>query len=58
VQGMFDLGIVNGRIYIGGHWYEGNLYIKDDKISTIAREMLEAKEEYDAKGKGYITRFY
>jgi len=54
---MFDLGIVNGRIYIGGHWYEGNLYIKDDKISTIAREMLEAKEEYDAKGKDILPGF-
>ena len=54
---MFDLGIVNGRIYIGGHWYEGNIYIKDDKISTIAREMLEAKEEYDAKGRDVLPGF-
>ena len=55
---MFDLGIVNGRIYIEGHWYEGNLYIKDNKISTISHAILEAKEEYDAKGMDYITRFY
>jgi len=54
---LFDLGIVNGRIYIGGHWYEGNIYIKDDKISTIAREMLEAKEEYDAKGRDVLPGF-
>ena len=54
---MFDLGIVNGRIYIGGHWYDGNIYIKDDKISTIAREMLEAKEEYDAKGRDVLPGF-
>ncbi|MCB2293275.1 amidohydrolase family protein [Clostridium algoriphilum] len=54
---MFDLGIVNGRIYIGGNWYEGNLYIKDNKISTIGRGMLEAKEEYNAKGRAILPGF-
>jgi len=54
---MFDLGIVNGRIYIEGHWYEGNLYIKDDKISTISHAVLEAKEEYDAKGRDVLPGF-
>ena len=54
---MFDLGIVNGRIYIEGHWYEGNLYIKDDKISTISHAQLAAKEEYDAKGRDVLPGF-
>ncbi|MCB2312431.1 amidohydrolase family protein [Clostridium tagluense] len=54
---MFDLGIVNGRIYIDGRWYEGNLYIKDNKISTISNEVLEAKEEYDAKGRDILPGF-
>jgi len=54
---MFDLGIINGRIYIEGHWYEGNLYIKDDKISTISHAVLEAKEEYDAKGRDILPGF-
>ena len=54
---MFDLGIVNGRIYIEGRWYEANLYIKDNKISTISHAVLEAKEEYDAKGKDILPGF-
>ncbi|MGH4124543.1 MAG: dihydroorotase [Clostridium sp.] len=54
---MFDLGIVNGRIYIDGNWYEGNLYIKDNKISSISHEVLEAKEEYDAKGRDILPGF-
>ena len=54
---MFDLGIVNGRIYIEGHWYVGNLYIKDDKISTISHALLTAKEEYDAKGRDILPGF-
>lgn len=54
---MFDLGIVNGRIYIEGQWYEGNLYIKDDKISTISHALLRAKEEYDAKGRYILPGF-
>ncbi|MBU3142993.1 dihydroorotase family protein [Clostridium sp. CF012] len=54
---MFDLGIVNGRIYIEGHWYEGNLYIKNGKISTISHATLEVKEEYDAKGRDILPGF-
>lgn len=54
---MFDLGIVNGRIYIEGQWFEGNLYIKDNKISTISHALLEAKEEYDAKGRSILPGF-
>jgi dihydropyrimidinase len=54
---MFDLGIVNGRIYIEGHWYEGNLYIKNNRISTISHATLQAKEEYDAKGMDILPGF-
>ena len=54
---MFDLGIVNGRIYIEGHWYEGNLYIKNNRISTISHVTLEAKEEYDATGMDVLPGF-
>jgi len=54
---MFDLGVVNGRIYIDGHWLKGNLYIKDKKISTISNELLESKEEYDAKGRSVLPGF-
>lgn len=54
---VFDLGIINGRIYIGGQWHTGNLYIKDNKISTISHGLLEAKEEYDVKGKAVLPGF-
>ena len=55
---MFDLGILNGRIYIEGHWYNGNLYIKGNKISNISHAVLESKEEYDAKGRTILPGFH
>ena len=54
---MFDLGIVNGRVYISGQWYEGNIYTKGNKISTISHAVLEAKEEYDANGRDILPGF-
>lgn len=46
---MFDLGIVNGNIYLEGKWIEGNLYIHNQKIAAISQSFLPCKEEYDAK---------
>lgn len=47
---MFDLGIMNGKVYTGEYWYEGHLYIKDGKISALTQEKLICKNTYDAKG--------
>lgn len=54
---MFDLGIVNGKIYLEGSWFEGNIYIKDKKIAAISGCFLEAKEEYDAGGNYVLPGF-
>lgn len=54
---MFSLGILDGRIYLNGEWFEGNLYIKDGRIAAISRSYLESAEEYDAKGKCVLPGF-
>lgn len=46
---MFDLGIINGKIYIEGEWFKGNLYIKDEKICAITSAFLQCREEYNAQ---------
>lgn len=43
-----DLGIMNGKVYIDGGFSNINIYIKDEKISSITSERLHCKEEVDA----------
>ncbi|SHF21849.1 dihydropyrimidinase [Marinitoga hydrogenitolerans DSM 16785] len=54
---MFDLGILNGKIYISGKFIEGNIYIKNGKIYDISKSMLEAKKYYDISGKYLLPGF-
>jgi len=54
---IFDLGILNGRLYLEGKFIENNLYIKDGIIDTITTSYLESKENYDAKGKMVLPGF-
>ncbi len=52
-----DFGIVNGRVYIDGEFYEENLYVKNGKIETITKAFLPCKKEYDAKGRMVLPGF-
>ncbi|WP_105617454.1 dihydroorotase [Vallitalea okinawensis] len=54
---MYDLGILNGKLYIEGHYIQKNLYIKDGKIQRISKEILESRESYDADGKKVFPGF-
>lgn len=50
MNSIFDLGIINGKIYLNGDWVNGNLYIKDERIQVISTQYLDCNEEYDACG--------
>lgn len=54
---MFDLGILNGKIYLDGEFIEGNIYIKNGKIKDISNSYLSSKEEYDISGKYILPGF-
>ena len=54
---IFDLGILNGRLYLEESFIESNLYIKDGVIDTITKSNLDCKEIYDAKGKMVLPGF-
>lgn len=54
---MFDLGILNGRLYLNGSFTQSNLYIKNGVIDTITKSDLESTEKYDAKGKMVLPGF-
>ena len=48
---MEDLLIKNGLVYLDGKWVKTNIAIKDEKISHIGDEVLDAKDILDASGK-------
>lgn len=47
---MYDLGILNGKIYLGGTWFAGNLYVRDGRIETLSTSFSAARQELDAAG--------
>lgn len=47
---LADLGIINGKVYIDGSFSYVNIYIKDEKISSITNERQTCKKEVDADG--------
>lgn len=51
---MFDLLIINGRVYIDGSFKQLNIGVKDEKIAYLGVEKPESKEIYDAGGKRVI----
>jgi dihydropyrimidinase len=54
---IFDLGVLNGQIFLEGSFIESNLYIKDGIIDTITTSALECAEKYDARGKMVLPGF-
>ena len=57
MSNIFDLGILNGRLYLDGRFVESNLYIKNGIVDTISTSYLECTENYDAKGKMVLPGF-
>ena len=57
MSNIFDLGILNGKVYLEGKFVESNLYIKNGSIDTITTSNLESTENYDAKGKMVLPGF-
>lgn len=47
---LADLGIVNGKVYLDGSFYNVNLYVKDEVICSISKTRQNCKQEIDAKG--------
>lgn len=47
---MYDLGIINGKVYRGGDFYETNVYIESGEIVAITGVVFPAKETLDASG--------
>lgn len=54
---MYDLGIINGLVYIDHGFQRVNVYIKDEVIQTLSNETLECRNVIDAKGKYILPGF-
>lgn len=47
---MYDLGIVNGEVYIKGELVKTNLYINNDHIVAYNDAIMPCKDKYDIEG--------
>lgn len=52
-----DIGILGGKVYVEGKFYEENVYIKNGKVDTITKSFLPCKKEFDAKNKLVLPGF-
>jgi dihydropyrimidinase len=54
---MFDLGIINGRVYIDGGFVDTNVYINEGTIKKIDRCTFECEKTVNAEGKLVLPGF-
>lgn len=54
---MYDLGLLNGKLYIDGKYENKNLYIKDEKIAAISSDIFPCLETVDIDGKSILPGF-
>ena len=47
---MYDLGIINGRVYTENGYINTNVFIKDGRISALSGDKLDCTEYVDADG--------
>lgn len=47
---MYDLGIMNGHVYINNEFIQTNVYIINGIIKKISTEVFDCKDLYDCKG--------
>jgi len=54
---MYDIGIINGNVYLNGCFVKTNVYVKNGKVAALSSDMLECNEYDDAKGKMVLPGF-
>ncbi len=54
---MFDLGVLNGNVYLNGTFVRGNLYCKDGCVAAVTTEQLDCTKHVDAAGKWVLPGF-
>lgn len=47
---MYDLAIINGKVYLDSHFRKTNVYVKDGIIASVSPLALKATEIYDCAG--------
>lgn len=54
---MYDVGLVNGEVYIEGEFYKRNVYIRLEKIALITEKIESAKKMVDCSGLKILPGF-
>ena len=54
---MYDLGIINGKVWLDGGYINTNLYVKDGRIAAISSDKFECIDNIDVSGKKILPGF-
>lgn len=54
---MYDLGIMNGSVYLNGSFINTNIYISNGKVIALSSDKLECMEYDDAKERKVLPGF-
>ena len=54
---MYDLGIINCKVWLDGGYINTNLYVKDGRIAAISSDKLECIDNIDVSGKKILPGF-
>ncbi len=54
---MFDLGIVNGAVYLEGKLHQCNLYLQGGRIAQVSMDSHECRRAIDAGGRYVLPGF-
>ena len=48
---MYDMSLINGKVYLDGSFVKKDIYIENDKIGRITRKKLDSKKVIDCSDK-------
>ena len=54
---MFDTGILNGTVYVGGSWLKTHVYVKNGRVAALSNQKEPCKKTIDAKGRLVLPGF-
>lgn len=54
---MYDLGIINGSVYLNGSFIDTNIYVKKGKIAALSTDKYDCKKYDDAMGRKVLPGF-
>ncbi|MEA4972625.1 MAG: amidohydrolase family protein [Candidatus Metalachnospira sp.] len=54
---MYELGIMNGNVYLNGSFIKTNIYVKDGRVAALSTDKFECNKYDDVNGRKVLPGF-